>query len=344
MEFSIFLSLQRIYPPASYDTSVFEDTRREAELAEALGYDMVWLPEHHLVHFIQAPNALMLAQYVGKDLRMRVGTMAVLLTTRHPLVTAGEIALTDNVLEGRLELGVGRGAYEYEFQKLGVPFEEGKARFGEALEILEKVWASPEYSTSHRGEFWSFDEAAVWPHPIQRPNPPLWIAAMTPPTIAWAAAKGYHVSNWPFIRGMDQVAAVAQEFHANRVRPEQKLAILMQTAPVRTEAQLEQRIDEALVNHRINQRLHFFTQNASASGYVKPEPLEIEPSRREVRDNLLFGYPDECLSKIEEYARLGVTQLMLFFDFGPSRDDVMEGLELFAKEVIVPFRSRAVVA
>jgi alkanesulfonate monooxygenase SsuD/methylene tetrahydromethanopterin reductase-like flavin-dependent oxidoreductase (luciferase family) len=267
--------------------------------------------------------------------------MAVLLTTRHPLITAGELAMADQLLDGRLVIGVGRGAYEYEFQRFGMDFTEGRERFAEVMDILETIWASEGYSAKYDGKFFSFEEAAVWPRPVNRPVPEsVWIAAMTQPTIAWAAGKGYNVSNWPFIRPMSDVEAVSQKFHDNAVNEGQKLTILRQTAVSHSEAELEKCIDEVLINHRINQSLHFYTQKSDESGYVHPEPLANEPSRQDCRENLLFGTPEEILAKVEEYDRLGVDELMLFFDFGPTHEEVMKQMELFATEVITPFKAR----
>jgi alkanesulfonate monooxygenase SsuD/methylene tetrahydromethanopterin reductase-like flavin-dependent oxidoreductase (luciferase family) len=345
MDFTIFLSLQRIYEPEAYSTSVIDETRDEAVAAQRLGYTKVWVPEHHLIHFMQAPSATLLAQHVGQGLDIRIGTMATLLTTRHPLVTAGELALADHALGGRLDVGVGRGAYEYEFHHLGVPFDEGRERFAEALSILRQIWDSELYNCSFSGKYFDFENAAVWPRPVQQPHPPLWIAAMTPPTVEWAASEGFNVANWPFIRPMSAVADTAKLFHEARgLRPDggagQKLTILRAVAPTHSEEDLERRIDEVLINHRINQRLHFYTQNADPQGYVAPEPLEKEPSRDEVRENLIFGSPKECLEKVEEYAALGVDELMLYFDFGPSHEDVIAGMELFSEEVMKPFQER----
>jgi alkanesulfonate monooxygenase SsuD/methylene tetrahydromethanopterin reductase-like flavin-dependent oxidoreductase (luciferase family) len=341
MEFSIFLSLQRIHRPGEYGTSLYEEKRLETIAAEQLGYDMVWVPEHHLIHFIQGPSALLLAVHLGRDVSIPIGTMAVLLTTRHPLITAGELAMADQLLDGRLVIGVGRGAYEYEFQRFGMDFTEGRERFAEVMDILETIWASEGYSAKYDGKFFSFEEAAVWPRPVNRPVPEsVWIAAMTQPTIAWAAGKGYNVSNWPFIRPMSDVEAVSQKFHDNAVNEGQKLTILRQTAVSHSEAELEKCIDEVLINHRINQSLHFYTQKSDESGYVHPEPLANEPSRQDCRENLLFGTPEEILAKVEEYDRLGVDELMLFFDFGPTHEEVMKQMELFATEVITPFKAR----
>ncbi|WP_194396323.1 LLM class flavin-dependent oxidoreductase [Microbacterium atlanticum] len=344
MDFSIFFSSQRIHEPKDYSRTLLDEKRDEAVLADKLGYKRIWVPEHHLIHFMQTPNALMFAQHVGHGLDIRVGTMAILLTTRHPLISAAEIAMADNSLGGRLDVGVGRGAYEYEFERLGVPYSENKERFAEALEVLEQIWADPNYNVTHHGKYYDIDNAAVWPHPVQTPHPPFWMTAMTSPTIEWAAERGYNVSNWPFIRPMSAVEETAATFHRGRAKRadggvDQQLTILRGVAPSYDEAAIEKRVDEALINHRINQRLHYFTQTADPRGYVAPEPLEKEPSRAEVRENLIFGTPEECLRKVQAYADLGVTELMLMFDFGPTHEEVMEGMELFAKEVMAPFNA-----
>jgi len=170
LKFGIFLSYQRIHPPEHYEDDLFEEKLAEAIEADRLGYDIVWVPEHHLIHFMQVPSIAVLATQIGMSVKCAVGTMVALLTYRHPLVTAGELALLDRVLGGRLELGVGRGAYEYEFERLGVPFKEGKDRFFEALDTLEKIWHSPDRAVSYEGRFASFDEAYVWPRPAQQPH------------------------------------------------------------------------------------------------------------------------------------------------------------------------------
>jgi alkanesulfonate monooxygenase SsuD/methylene tetrahydromethanopterin reductase-like flavin-dependent oxidoreductase (luciferase family) len=346
LSFGVFLSYQRIGPPDAYaGTSLYEERLREAKLADELGYDLIWVPEHHLIHFMQAPSTLLLATQIGLNVKAPVGTMVSLLNYRHPLITAGEIALTDHILGGRLQLGVGRGAYEYEFERLGIPFKEGKARFAEALDALETIWHSPDGAVGYEGEYTRFDESYVWPRPLQEPHPPVWYAAMSEPSIETAVRDHYHVTNWPFLSPMSRVAKVADLFHATReevggVRGEQKLGILRGAWTAETEADARRHVETALVNHRINQRLHHFTQRADPRGYVAPEPLEQEPTPDEVYENLLMGTPEQCLAKVEHYDELGVDQILLMFDFGAPHEEVLESMRLFGEEVIRPYRER----
>jgi alkanesulfonate monooxygenase SsuD/methylene tetrahydromethanopterin reductase-like flavin-dependent oxidoreductase (luciferase family) len=350
VRFGIFLSYHRIYEPEHYEgQNLYEEKLREAIEADRLGFEVVWVPEHHLIHLMQAPSATILATQIGLNVGCRVGTMVVLPTYRHPILSAGEVALVDNALGGRLEVGLGRGAYEYEFERIGVPFAEGKERFVEALDILERIWRSEDRAVSYDGKYHSFEDAYVWPRPIQRPHPPIWIGAMTPPTIEWAVRRGHNVTNWPFLRDMDVVANVARVFHETRedigvARGEQKLGILRAAYVGETEEQAAAQVEHALINHRINQRLHYFTQNADHRGYVVPESVDNEPSPDEVYENMLMGTPEQCLEKVERYHELGVDELLLTFDFGPSPDEVLDSMRLFAEQVIKPFRERHAIA
>jgi alkanesulfonate monooxygenase SsuD/methylene tetrahydromethanopterin reductase-like flavin-dependent oxidoreductase (luciferase family) len=343
LNFGVFLSYQRILEPSAYaPNGLYQEKLFEATEADRLGYDMIWVPEHHLINFMQAPSTLILATQIGLNIRSRIGTMVSLLNYRHPLITAGEIALTDQILEGRLELGVGRGAYEYEFERLGIPFKEGKERFAEALDALEHIFHSPDGAISYEGQFTQFDASYVWPRPVQLPHPPIWYAAMSEPSIEMAAQEGYHVTNWPFLSPMSRVQKVADVFHAHRKDPrgEQQIGILRGAWTAETESEARRHVETALVNHRINQRLHHFTQRADPRGYVAPEPLEVEPSGDEVYENLIMGTPEQCLEKVEAYAEAGIDQILLMFDFGAPHDEVVRSMQLFADEVIRPYRER----
>jgi len=167
---------------------------------------------------------------------------------------------------------------------------------------------------------------------------------MTPPTIEWAARGGYHVTNWPFLRDMSAVAGAAEVFHTAReeaggVKGEQRLGILRGAFAAETEAEAAAHVEEALINHRINQRLHYFTQNADPRGIVAPDPVENEPTHEEIYENLIMGTPEQCLEKVERYEELGVDDLLLMFDYGASHEAVMESMRVFAEGVMEPYRA-----
>src|SRR5262249_46198302 len=181
------------------------------------GYDVVWLPEPHLVHLLKAPNPLLTAVQIGTRAKnCRIGVAVLVLPFRHPLLLAGDIALTDRILNGRFDLGVGRGAYRYEFERLEIEFSESRDRFIECVEILDRVWNSPDRAVNYQGKFYNFEDSYVWPRPLQRPHPPIGVAAQTAPTIEWAVEKGYHVLNALQRRPREVLGMVSEVFHEKR--------------------------------------------------------------------------------------------------------------------------------
>jgi alkanesulfonate monooxygenase SsuD/methylene tetrahydromethanopterin reductase-like flavin-dependent oxidoreductase (luciferase family) len=344
VKFDIFLSYHRIHEPEHYSTSVIEERLEQAKLADRLGYDCIWVPEHHLIHFMQAPSSALLSTQIGLNVSCDVGQMVNLLNYRHPLITAGEIALTDHILGGRLQLGVGKGAYAYEFERLGLSFEEANPRFLEALDVLEEIWASPEKAISHHGPHFDIEDAYVWPRPLQEPHPPLWYAAMSPGSISAAASRGYNVATWPFLRPLEAVETAAEAFRQGRAEAEspagQQFAVMRGAWTTNSKAEAQRVVEDAALNNRIGQRLHHFRQNSDDRAVVAPEPVEHEPTHQEIYENLIMGTAEECRAKVEAYERLGVDRLLLHFDFGPGQDDVLTAMTNFAEGVIKPLRAR----
>src|SRR5699024_2550945 len=125
----------------------------------------VWVPEHHMIYFNQSPSALMpLVQIAQHTKNVRVGA-AVLVLPYHnqPIQTAGEISQADQLVNGRLEVGVARGAYGYEFKKFKIPFEESLDRFIENLEAIEMLLGNADTESSYSGKHVNFENVYVWP-------------------------------------------------------------------------------------------------------------------------------------------------------------------------------------
>jgi alkanesulfonate monooxygenase SsuD/methylene tetrahydromethanopterin reductase-like flavin-dependent oxidoreductase (luciferase family) len=269
--------------------------------------------------------------------------MVILATYRHPLITAGEIAAVDNILKGRFEVGLGRGAYPYEFERMQISFEDARDHLWEAVDVLETIWHSPDAGVEYHGRFFEFESSYVWPRPLQQPHPPVWIAGMTLPTIDRAARAGYNVSTWPFVRDISAVEEAARMFHAGREaaggqRGQQRLGILRATFAAATEAEARAQAEGVLTGHRINQRLRNFEENSDPRGYVRPDPGPNEPTLDEIYANLIWGTPAQCLETVEAYHALGVDDLILGFSGG--HETAMAAMRVFADGVIGPFQDR----
>jgi alkanesulfonate monooxygenase SsuD/methylene tetrahydromethanopterin reductase-like flavin-dependent oxidoreductase (luciferase family) len=342
MDFGVFQAYTEIYPEQD-GTELYQEQLEQAILADQLGYDYVWLPEHHLVHLLKAPNPLLTAVQVGLQTKnIRVGVAVLILPFRHPLLLAGDIALTDRILNGRFDLGVGRGAYRYEFERLEIEFNESRDRFEECVDILDRVWNS-DRAIKYQGKFYHFDDTYVWPRPQQKPHPPMWVAAQTAPTIEWAVEKGYHVLNALQRRPMGVLDLVSEVFHGKReemgiAQGQLKLGVSRHAFVSDDTKSIERRIEEIQRLHKIHTHMHNFTERADERAYVPPLPVDDLPLESELRDCLLLGNGREVLEKLEAYAAAGVDQLSLWMGFGAPHEEVMESLRLFAKEVMEPFR------
>ena len=184
--------------PENYDPKLaaecFDGHLREWERAEELGYDGLFLGEHHFTPYNMTPSPnVMLAAIAARTQRMRLGIMANILPFHQPLRLAEEIAMLDLLTHGRLECGLGRGVDEQEFLRFKMPYEDARPRFEEGLELMLKAWKNPVFS--HEGRFFNIGEATIYPRPLQQPHPPIWITSLSPRTIQWSASQGFPMSS-----------------------------------------------------------------------------------------------------------------------------------------------------
>ena len=163
MEFNHFLSAY--YPDTRYGgDKLIEDMLDQARLADRLGYASVSIPEHHLINILLNPAPLMMAVRLASETRaVKIMTSIVVLPIHDMRIFAGEVVMADILTQGRLILGVGRGAFAYELARMGAPIEESRARFDESLAVLRALLNQEEVSWA--GEYYHFDQITVMPPP-----------------------------------------------------------------------------------------------------------------------------------------------------------------------------------
>ncbi|MBW2725192.1 MAG: LLM class flavin-dependent oxidoreductase [Deltaproteobacteria bacterium] len=190
MKFSAFSLMQ--WPEDRSQRDVFDNELRQLTLAETQGYHCAWLAEHHFSRYGIGPAIhLFAANLAARTRTIRIGTAITILPFMHPLRVAEEVAMLDILSEGRIEWGVGRGYQGHEFQGFAVDIGQSHKIFYEQLEVIKKAWTGEPFA--HAGEFYNFDELQCFPNPIQQPGPSIYIAALSPSTIEWAAENGYPV-------------------------------------------------------------------------------------------------------------------------------------------------------
>lgn len=175
---------------------VIREAIGQSVYAESLGFDSVRLAEHHFSPYGLVGSPLIAAASIASATRrIRIGTAVLVLPFYHPVRLAEDCALVDQLSEGRLDVGYGRGYQPGEFRRLGVEQSEARARTEEAVEILKLAWTREQFD--YHGKYWNVDGASVLPRPAQDPHPRLYQAASSVDTFRLAGAAGSQILTSP---------------------------------------------------------------------------------------------------------------------------------------------------
>ncbi|MDH3442385.1 MAG: LLM class flavin-dependent oxidoreductase [Deltaproteobacteria bacterium] len=188
---------------------------RLSERADDLGYASVKAVEHYFHDYGgHSPNPIVLLSAIAsRTRRIRLITGAAIPAFNHPIKLAGELAMLDNISNGRLDAGFGRAFIPREFDAFGVEMDESRARFEEGIDVITRLWT--EEQLSFDGKFHRFHNVRLMPRPVQKPHPPIWIAAVsTKESFLWAGRHGYHIMIVPFASNLDLVRDLVQTYRA----------------------------------------------------------------------------------------------------------------------------------
>jgi alkanesulfonate monooxygenase SsuD/methylene tetrahydromethanopterin reductase-like flavin-dependent oxidoreductase (luciferase family) len=151
----------------------------EAELAEKVGFDGLWVPERHQRPETWWPNTTsLLAVIASRTERVQIATTVMQPTFHHPIHLAESLAAVDNLSRGRFVFGAGVGYHPDYFRCFGVPFGERGKRFEEAMDCIVGAWTQEEFN--YDGQFFKYEGVRLNPKPYQQPRPPIWIGAFAP--------------------------------------------------------------------------------------------------------------------------------------------------------------------
>lgn len=345
MKFAISLSLERFSDRMDMREALAH-TLDMVRLAEEGGFEIAWAPEHHTIELTIGPNPLNLLTYWGTQTeRIRLGTAVVTAPYWHPIKLAGEAALVDIMLNGRLELGIARGAYQYEFDRMarGMQQEKGVAYMKELLPALRGLW---EGDYEHRGECYSFPAATAVPKPLQKPTPPIWVAARDPGTFEWAIRSGANIMSTPLSRPNSEIKVLSDRFEETlaKVGDVKRPRFMMLRRACVYENPEDWRVP---VDVSINYGRHFenLFKNIGTvnNGFPEPVAYETVSNRTDyepeaIRDAMLFGTPDEIVEKLQMYKEAGVDLFCYGASFGLPYDVARRSLELFISDVMPHFQ------
>lgn len=346
MKFSLLANMERFTPDKSH-RELLDELVELVQIAERGGFETAWFGEHHTIEFTISPNPLELIAYLAPQTsRIRLGTAIVTAPYWHPIRLAGEAAMADVMTEGRLELGIARGAYQYEFDRmLNIPQEQGAKYMNELVPAIKGLWQG---NHEHRGECYSFPSSTSVPRPIQKPHPPLWIAARGQPTHEFAVASGCNVMGTPLSRPDDEVQALAERFQAarNTHGPGQDLRLMIarQTVVLEQASDWRRPVDAFVRFGRHFENL-FKNLGTVRDGFPEPVPFEQVANREDydpetIRRNQMIGTPEEIIPRIQRYAEWGVDQYCFHIDGGMPHAEKKRSLELFIRDVVPAFSER----
>ncbi len=325
MKFGIFGGARVGRADTLHDSYGYRDFIDYIIAAEKIGFEGVFLVEHHFTGQGQLSASLNLLSYLAaRTTRIRLGTAVVVLPWHNPVLLAEQVATLDVLSGGRVDLGIGRGYRKEEFDAFCVPMGDAQERFNECLAVMLKAWSSDARFT-HKGKLWNYKDIMVEPAPIQRPHPPIWMAGGSPPGIAYIASQNYNLL-------IDQLADISQVRSRvgiyldglekiGKPRDATRVGIARSITIVRNDAERKQALD----------RRRDTFKKIGAIAYRPPgsAPMSHDDPDLANDDSALLGTPAEIIDRINVLAEAGAGYLLL-----TNASVTPEAVQQFAEEIM----------
>lgn len=331
MQFGLFGGARTKRGVGLEDSQGYESFIEYVIEADRLGFRQFFMVEHHFTGQGQVSASMTLLAYLAARTRhIRLGTAVVVLPWHNPVLVAEQVATLDLLSGGRVDFGIGKGYRQAEFDGFCIPMAEATERFDEAAEIIRKAWTTPHDKDggrfSHHGKRWHYDNIVVEPAPVQRPHPPLWLAAGSHDSIRRAAREGYNLllDQLAQIDQITQRIAIFREecektgrpYHANMVATARPLQMI----------------------HDESEREAAYTTRKRVVSVIGDLARDALPDRIEDDTAPLLGTPDEVIARLKQLEAGGATNILLV---DPNAS--VGNLRAFAREVMPAFQpARAV--
>ena len=313
----------------------YKEALQEVTRAEELGFDSVWMEEHHAVtnHYWPSPFTV-LAGFATRTSKVMLGTDIAVAAFYHPVRLAEDVAMLDIMSNGRTILGIAIGYKPDEFALYGAELEKRGARFEEQLAIVTRLWKGER--VEWKSEYYTV-QGSLEPLPVTKPHPPVWIGGWGKLTLQRAATMA---DNW--IPGptadLNRLLQGKQQFLANRaaagrVEPVTEWPLTRDVIIADSDAQARELAERHIM---ISYRQEY------AGGWRHPFiDASIATDRdRLMADRFIIGGPDQCIAQIKRFVeQYGMTHLICrtFFP-GMAHAHIMRELDLIAREVMPAFR------
>ena len=342
-------------PSPEHDASGIFEQLEQATLAEALGFDGVWLTEHNFtgesVYVDPIPFAAALAM---RTQRIRIGFAVIQMALRHPVRLATQLSLLDNLTRGRLDIGIGRGSLfnEYEFVGYGLRSDDARERMAEALDVMTRAWtATP---LDHKGKYFTVRLPELRPVPVQRPHPPIWHSVASAASFRLCGEKGVPIltAQLPLAQIGVRLGQYAEGLSASGLDGAAQEQLLQKAAIWRwvyvgeSRAAAEDELAAALALTRrhmqhARQELNppdFQVDPAMLNPWIDPSHSEEDGIRFALRSGTLIGTAREVAEQVAELREAGVGHLLCQMSFGfLDHEKIKRSMRRFAKTVMPAF-------
>jgi len=353
MKFSLFYVLE--CPDRDYKRA-YDEMFEQIEYAESLGFEGVWLAEHHGTAYGSMPSPQVAAAAIARRTKtMTIGVAVTILPFAHPVRIAEDWAMVDVISGGRLHLGVGRGYQPGEFKNLGVSHLQPVSRdvFAEELEIILGLWTNETFS--YQGTYYQLENVRVTPQPVQKPHPPIYVAAISPETFSLVADLGLNMLVTPTLMALPELTQFtvdAKRKLAEKGRDPLSLNFPMnwqihlaeseERGKQRTKAAFDWYFDAvmSLVPKGPNAPKTYDRYAALAAEVEQAGGLTVEALQE--MGVVLIGTPADAIEQIEQLRdEMGLQELLCWMRVGGlEHEKVMDSIRRFGEEVIPVMKDR----
>jgi alkanesulfonate monooxygenase SsuD/methylene tetrahydromethanopterin reductase-like flavin-dependent oxidoreductase (luciferase family) len=349
MKFGIFILPSWPEAETSHQGRIYQEAVEQIQYAEELGFDAVWLAEHHFTRFGIISSAIPFATYVAAHTKtIRIGTGVSVLTFHNPIFMAEETAMLDVLSNGRLDFGVGRGQVVYEYNNFKVEYDSRTQRFQEIVDIILGLWSTPGFT--YHGKYYSVDDMTIAPVPVQRPHPPMYLAvSRTPASVDVAVSRNLPVltsANTPDedvlgIRSLyfERCAAVGKRplvedmpfFRLTHVAEDEKQAREIPRASLTWVRDLNSLRRTLTGGSEIYMDLEHWRRTRT---------VQVPAYETELQTTAYFGTPEQLVQRLRWLQEKHHVQYFgADMAFGKMQHaDVLRSMELFAREVMPKLR------
>lgn len=345
MKFHLAINLERMTSETDI-IAVRDHTIEMVQMADRAGFEIAWAAEHHALEMTIAPNPFqIMTWWADHTENIRLGCGVANAAYWHPINIAGEAALLDVISGGRLEFGLGSGAYQREFDRMkpGLDQKDSYRYMQEMLPLVKELWQG---DVEHNGENWQFPKATSCPKPVQK-DVPIWVAARSPITFDYAVENNCNIMSWPLTMPFSEAEKYKQQLDEAIAKADGEFT--GRFAMMRHTSVYETAEDQTETMKSIRSVLGQFgnlmmKKGEVVNGFPNEVPLDeldgnvrVDPVMLE--ENLMFGSPETVISKLKQYEEIGVDAFIYYASMGLDMAQQKRSMQLFIDKVMPEFTS-----